>query len=377
MPHIRLLITHRPRASQVLLALAILTLIQGSSVALAQQRSRSFTFNYTATVKDIPAGAKKLELWLPIPHNDPYQQVTRLEIRSPYPYEIRRGQYGNSILYISVENPPPISPFTVAIDFDAVRKEHIQATLRKANDLNTSIDPADPDMARWLAPDRLVPLDDNIRQWAREVVEAAGARTELEKARAIYNHIIATVKYDKTGTGWGRGDIYYACDARRGNCTDFHAIFIGYSRAVGIPARFAIGFPLPSERGEGEIKGYHCWAEFYVKGVGWVPVDASEAAKDPSKREYFFGAHDENRIEFTRGRDLTLVPKQQGDTLNYFVYPYAEVDGKSFSAVEKSFTYHDLPVPVQRQVAGESKDGEDAKHEATCCMIQTKRRKLP
>jgi transglutaminase-like putative cysteine protease len=89
----------------------------------------------------------------------------------------------------------------------------------------------------------------------REVVAQAGAKSELEKARAIYNHIVATVKYDKRRQCWGRGDIYYACDARRGNCTDFHAIFIGYCRAPGIPARFSIGFPLPRERGEGQISG--------------------------------------------------------------------------------------------------------------------------
>jgi transglutaminase-like putative cysteine protease len=359
---------------RLLLALTTVIVIHISFTAHAQQRARSFTFSYITTIKEIPAGAKKLELWLPVPHSDPYQQVNRLEIKSPYPYEIRKGQYGNLFLYLSIDEPPAAG-FTVAMDFDAVRKEHIQAALRMVNVANASIEPLDPDMGRWLAPDRLVPLDDKIRQWAQEVVDAAGARTDLEKAKAIYNHIIATVKYDKTGTGWGRGDIYYACDARRGNCTDFHAIFIGYSRAVGIPARFAIGFPLPSERGEGEIKGYHCWAEFYVEGVGWVPVDASEAAKDPSRREYFFGAHDENRIEFTRGRDLVLMPKQQGDSLNYFIYPYVEVDGKSFSAVEKSFTYHDLPV---QQVAEEAKDGADAaKHEAVCCMIQMKGKKLP
>jgi transglutaminase-like putative cysteine protease len=201
-------------------------------------------------------------------------------------------------------------------------------------------------MARWLQADRLVPLDDKIKTWALEVVEAAHAKTDLEKARAIYQHIVATVKYDKSGQGWGRGDIYYACDARRGNCTDFHAIFIGYCRALGIPARFAIGFPLPADRGAGQISGYHCWAEFYVKELGWVPVDASEAAKDPKRRDYFFGAHDENRVEFTRGRDLTLNPKQKDAALNYFIYPYAEVDGKPFSGVDRAFNYHDL-TPAQ------------------------------
>jgi transglutaminase-like putative cysteine protease len=173
------------------------------------------------------------------------------------------------------------------------------------------------------------------------VVSQAHAHTALEMARAIYNHVVATVKYDKTGKGWGRGDIYYACDARRGNCTDFHAIFIGYARAIGIPARFSIGFPLPSERGQGMIAGYHCWAEFYATGIGWIPIDASEAGKDPSKRDYFFGAHDENRVEFTRGRDLKLVPTQAGDPLNYFVYPYAEADGKPVDNVERTFTWQD------------------------------------
>lgn len=186
-----------------------------------------------------------------------------------------------------------------------------------------------------------MPLDETIIKWAKEVVTQADAKTDLEMARATYNHVVSTVKYDKSGKGWGRGDIYYACDASRGNCTDLHAIFIGYARAVGIPARFAIGFPLPADRGAGKIAGYHCWAEFCAKGIGWVPIDASEAAKNPAKREYFFGAHDENRIELSRGRDLTLSPPQAGEPLNYFVYPYVEVDGKSYGDLETKYTYSD------------------------------------
>ncbi|HEX8853251.1 MAG TPA: transglutaminase domain-containing protein [Pyrinomonadaceae bacterium] len=305
-------------------------------------RARGFEFEYKTLVKDIPPDAKNVSVWIPVPHDDPFQKISGLEIDSPYPYRIQTAEYGNKVLGISVSNPVQKS-FTVTMRFKAVRREHVQERLRQQNaGARRDEEQLGPEMARWLAPDRLVPLDDKIRQWAREVVAAAGAHTDVEKARAIYDHIIATVKYDKTGKGWGRGDIYYACDARRGNCTDFHAIFIGYSRAVGIPARFSIGFPLPVERGAGQVSGYHCWAEFYLKGVGWVPVDASEAAKDPARREYFFGAHDENRVEFTTGRDLLLTPRQQGQPLNYFIYPYVEVDGKEFSSVEKTFSYRDL-----------------------------------
>jgi transglutaminase-like putative cysteine protease len=323
-------------------AVAALFLIAISHYADAlTPRERSFAFEYETVVKDIPAGARQLELWLPVPHNDPYQVISDLHIESSQPYQIHSAQYGNKMLNIKVKDPQP-SGFTVVLRFNTTRREHINPLLGQNHPIDARKEQDDPDMARWLQPDRMVPLDEKIRGWALEVVEAAHARTDLEKARAVYDHIVATVKYDKSGQGWGRGDIYYACEARRGNCTDFHAIFIGYCRALGIPARFAIGFPLPTDRGAGQISGYHCWAEFYVKDLGWVPVDASEAAKDPKRREYFFGAHDENRVEFTRGRDLSLSPKQKGDSLNYFIYPYAEVDGKPFSGVDRVLKYRDL-----------------------------------
>lgn len=301
-------------------------------------RERAVEFDYKAMINAIPAGAKKVELWLPVPHDSPFQRITNLAITSPYPYQIMTGQYGNRLLHITLTNPKQAS-FAVDMRVSAVRKEHVQERLRVAG--NAKPTPNDPDMARWLQPDRLVPIDGKVKRWAQEIVDSVGAKTDLEKARAIYNHVIATVKYDKTGTGWGRGDIYYACDTRRGNCTDFHAIFIGYCRAVGIPARFAIGFSLPTERPAGQVSGYHCWAEFYGKNVGWVPVDASEAAKNPAKREYFFGAHDENRLEFSVGRDLRLYPNQ-AEPLNYLVYPYAEVDEKPFTELEKTFSYRNL-----------------------------------
>lgn len=150
------------------------------------------------------------------------------------------------------------------------------------------------------------------------------------------------MRYDKSGTDWGRGDALFACEVRRGNCTDFHALVIAMARSVGVPARFAIGLPLPGERGSGPIAGYHCWAELYVEGRGWVPVDASEAAKDPARREYFFGHHDENRLELSQGRNLRLNPAQHGPRLNFFVYPYAEVDGRPHEAIDRRFSFRDL-----------------------------------
>src|SRR5262249_33084235 len=131
----------------------------------------------------------------------------------------------------------------------------------------------------------------------------------------------------------------------------------GMARSSGIPARFAIGLPLPRDRASGQIDGYHCWAELYVRGRGWVPVDASEAAKDPTRRTYFFGHHDENRLEFSRGRQLTLEPAQRGPPLNFFVYPYVEVDGKPHEAIDRKITFADRSSP---SVSPESKLGHNA-----------------
>lgn len=301
-------------------------------------KSRLFEFAYKATLGEVPPGTKRLQVWLPYPATDAHQEILDMRISSPVPMTVyTEPRFGNSIAYASIENPNSI-PLAIEMRFMVRRTENVRKDF--AGVKQSVAGPLDPEVAMFLSPDRLVPVNDQVRRWALEVTR--GKKTDLEKARAIYDYTVATMKYDKSGQGWGRGDIVYACDAKRGNCTDFHAVFIGFARAVGIPARFAIGFPLPEPRGGAEIGGYHCWAEFYVKGFGWVPVDASEAWKNPDKREYFFGGHDENRVQFTIGRDIVLRPKQRGNPLNYFIYPYVEADGRPVESIKREFRFADI-----------------------------------
>jgi hypothetical protein len=118
-------------------------------------------------------------------------------------------------------------------------------------------------------------------------------------------------------------------------------MFLSMARAKGIPARFVIGFPLTAK--DGNVKGYHCWAEFYLDGKGWVPVDASDASKsaDPALRQYLFGHLDPERVQFTVGRDLVLSPKT-AEPLNYFIYPHAEADGKEIGAPAIALQFKDV-----------------------------------
>jgi len=55
---------------------------------------------------------------------------------------------------------------------------------------------------------------------------------------------------------------------------------------------------------------------------------------------------DEDRVEFSVGRDLVLNPRQTGEPLNFFVYPYAEADGKPITPIERSFAYRDRRPPA-------------------------------
>jgi transglutaminase-like putative cysteine protease len=204
------------------------------------------------------------------------------------------------------------------VHFKAVRGE---ATMD--NPAETTASPSE--LKRDLLPNRLVTLSPRVKKLADEIT--AGKKTSIEQAQAIYDYLVTNMKYDKTIPGWGKGDTERACDIKAGNCTDFHSLFISLARSKGIPARFIIGFPLTAK--DGDVKGYHCWAEFYVSGKGWIPVDPSEGSKlaDLKARNYLFGHLDPERVEFTMGRDLVLKPKTV-EPLNYFIYPHAEADGK-------------------------------------------------
>lgn len=294
--------------------------------------SRTFRLWYRATIREVPEDARVLEVWLPLPGSDASQTIRRVAIHAPVAVTIgREPAHGNQAVYLKVEDPGP--SLDVSLEIVAERREARGST--------------DAPRPEDLAAEPLVPIDGPIRALALEAT--AGQDSPAAKARAVYETVATRLRYDKSGDGWGRGDARFACDARRGNCTDFHALLIGMARSVGLPARFAIGLPLPRERGSGSIPGYHCWAEIYVEGTGWVPVDASEAAKDPSRRDYFFGHHDENRLEFSRGRHLRLEPPQAGPPLNFFVYPYAEVDGRPHAAIAPAFRFEDVGGPTGSQ----------------------------
>ncbi|HEY5611069.1 MAG TPA: transglutaminase-like domain-containing protein, partial [Thermoanaerobaculia bacterium] len=287
------------------LALAPLLLL--AALPSLASDTRTVDAVYTATLTGVPE-AKVLKVWIPIPQSNSRQEISDVEIDSPHEFAIKsEPAFGNKYAFARIENAPK-GDFVVRVKFRATRRTVLFEKL--------PVTKASPDeLSLNLKPNRLVTLSPRVRGLASDVTN--GKETPIAKARAIYDYLLANMKYDKTTPGWGQGDTERACDIKTGNCTDFHSLFMSLARVEGIPSRFIIGFPMA--KGGNQTKGYHCWAEFYVEGIGWVPVDASDASKssDQKIREFLFGNLDPDRVEFTMGRDIALDPPTK-QPLNYF-----------------------------------------------------------
>lgn len=307
-----------------------------SSAAFGQQ-SRHFVFHYSFSVRGIKPG-QKVEVWFPQAHSDDFQEVKVVSVKGDLPLQATcEIRYGNRIYHARATGAGK-DEYHFDVAYDVVRQERIGLA---RNGVQPHLQRAPISEAKqYLGPDKLVPVTGRLAEMAVPIVQ--GKIGTMEKARALYDYVFGTMRYDKTGTGWGRGDAEWACDSKRGNCTDFHSVFISMARSQGIPARFEIGFPLPVGKDSGEIPGYHCWAEFYDAQNGWVPIDISEGWKAPERKDYYFGDYDANRVQFSMGRDIVLTPRQAGEPLNYFVYPYVEVNGKKWENVANDFSFADL-----------------------------------
>ncbi len=269
----------------------------------------AFEFRYQAMLPSIVGSAR---CWIPLAQSDAFQTVTVKSIQAPGKQKKLVDKiHGNQILFLELTSEDGGKQLEIVYDVQRMEKGAYKD------------DPAV--VARYLRPESKVPVDDKIKAIAEKAIQ--GLHGDLMRARALYDHVIGELRYMKFGDGWGKGDAVFACDSRYGNCTDYHAYFIGLARSIGIPARFSIGAAIPSDRNDGGTDGYHCWAEFYADGKWW-PVDISEADKFSSLSMYYFGHHPANRFEFSRGRDLVVEPGPVSGPINFLAYPLLEVEGK-------------------------------------------------
>ena len=208
----------------------------------------------------------------------------------------------------------------------------------------------------------LLPTDGIVKKTALEITK--GAKTDLDKARALYEWVVDNTERNPKTRGCGTGDIRGMLESGNltGKCADLNALYVGMARALGLPARDVYGvrvadskFGYKSLGKSGDIsKAQHCRAEVWLSGFGWVPVDPADVRKvvleeKPgltlqddlviAARQKLFGAWEMNWLAYNTAHDLKL-PGSGGATIPFLMYPQGENAGGRLDSLDPAtFVY--------------------------------------
>jgi transglutaminase-like putative cysteine protease len=334
--------------------------------ALAQERQfnpqpgtwREFEFT---TRVEVAVAKGTTRVWLPVPSiNTDYQQsldstwsgnATKAELVSD-------SKYGARMLMaeFAPSTDKPVLELTSRIRAQNRSNDFAQKTVVKEDPLA---------LKAWMQATELMPTDGIVLQTAKEITK--GARTDVDKARAIYDWVIANTYREPKVKGCGTGDIKAMLETGNmgGKCGDINALFVGLNRAAGVPARDVYGIRLvPSAFGYKELSGnpanlaraQHCRAEVFLKDYGWVAMDPADVGKvmrletaewlKSTKHpvvapvnKALFGGWEGNWLAFNTAHDVAL-PGSQGPRIGFFMYPNGEnAEGRFDSLEPDQFKY--------------------------------------
>jgi transglutaminase-like putative cysteine protease len=305
------------------------------------------TFEITTRIEVLkPAGTTRV--WLPVPVVEDGSQKpldNSWTGNAPAMRLAHDGKYGAAI-FCAEWAAPPAAP-TVELTSRFMTRDRA-ASLAKP-DPSLRLDAADAKF--FTAPTDLQPTDGIVRKTALEVTR--GAKTDVEKARALYERIVDNTERNPKTRGCGVGDIKAMLETGNltGKCADLNALYVGLARSLGLPARDIYGIRVARSNfgyrslgaaTENVTRAQHCRAEVFLNGYGWVPVDPADVRKVvleekpqpttladpvvPPVRQKLFGAWEMNWLAFNTAHDVAL-PGSKGPKVGFFMYPQLETAG--------------------------------------------------
>ncbi|MBQ7739033.1 MAG: transglutaminase domain-containing protein [Desulfovibrionaceae bacterium] len=324
---------------KLLLCFAFLGLILGlilglGTIASADPGKKSGTVTYDINLKVAP-NSKTANVYLPYPLSDKNQDIKDVKVS---------GNFSSQGVYRDVKT----GSYYLMASWDAIKEQpkmtfsfHVDSHYKKGQALKDVGEKAPVDVAPYLAANDYIPADSkHCKDIVKEVCK--DMKTTLQKVRALYDWTIANTYRDPNVKGCGLGDAIRTLTEAQGGgkCADISSVFITLCRSAGIPCRDVFGLRIKGQ--DGAITGdFHCWAEFYLPGTGWVQADPADVRKamlieklelkDAATKkhiEFFWNGDDLFRIALNRGEHAAKFMGMQGEAIGYFMYPYAEVDGK-------------------------------------------------
>jgi transglutaminase-like putative cysteine protease len=302
------------------------------------------TFEVVTTVELLkPDGVS--HIWLPAPliRKTPYQNTLSTQFIAQGGTASLSKDKQSALGIVSAKYPANANPTLSLTSRVALKNYSVDLSSR------TTAPPASrAELDYFLQPSRYVPTDGIVKQTALKAT--AGATTDVQKARAIYEWVVENTFRDPKIRGCGRGDIRFMLESgdMGGKCADLNALYVGLARSVGLPARHVYGLRLAkSDQGYKSLglatdiatKGQHCRAEVYLRDHGWMPVDPADVRKvaleEPPgnrplsdatvsrARDHLFGSWEMNWMAYNYAHDVEL-PGSASKPLVYFMYPQAE-----------------------------------------------------
>lgn len=318
------------------------------------------TFNVTTGVEVLKTSGTT-RIWLPAPliNQAPFQKTLSTSFHAEGGTAKTAENNPDSLGIIVAEFPSGVTP-VLTLTSRVTTKNYLvdlSAPSKPPKDNRADLD-------HFLQPTKLLPTDGIVKATATEITN--GAKTDIEKARAIYEWIVDNTFRNPKTRGCGVGDIRFMLESKDlgGKCADLNALYVGLARSAGLPARDVYGIRVgKSELGykslgassETVTKAQHCRAEVYLSEYGWVPVDPADVRKvvleEPpgnrpldddmvkKARARLFGSWEMNWMAYNFGNDVAL-PGSNGAPVGFLMYPQAETaDGSLDSLDPDNFKY--------------------------------------
>jgi len=312
------------------------------------------TFELTTTV-NVAEPKGRTQVWLPVP-----------DVDTDWQKPLDNGWTSNATSTRLASDPARGVRMLHAVFEESVKAPSLMLTSRLQT-RNRAVDWTKPGQVSEdpavlhanLAPTELLPVDGIVRKTALEATR--GARSDVDKVRAIYAWVVAHAHREPNTRGCGTGDIKTMLETGNlgGKCADLNAIFVGLCRSAGVPARDVYGLRLASSAfgykelggNSASLKGaQHCRAEAFLKGYGWVAMDpadvlkvmrqeTAEWIKDPKHPVVapvmtgLFGRWEGNWVGWNTAHDITLPGSAGKGTLPFLMYPNGENSSGRFDEV--------------------------------------------
>jgi len=147
-------------------------------------------------------------------------------------------------------------------------------------------------------------------------------------ARKIYDYVIDSLEYQMIG-GWDVPEV--VLKRGTGSCSEYTYTFIALCRAAGLPARYQGSIVVRGDDASID-EAFHRWAQVYLPGHGWVPVDANRGDKaSPADQARGFGEL-ANRFLITTqgGGDSEYLAWSYNSFTKYKMTGYCRVEEDTF-----------------------------------------------